>query len=105
MKILYGTITQATAQAYCQHEALVCIRKINEELDQSGPWPENLTSWLCEHHQTKLQAIHTVTEGINCAIMNQDATGLIRVLKEYKMLWLEGLGLWNSHQRLIDVVK
>lgn len=81
------------------HEALESIRRIQAELDQAGPWPENITAWLQDHHPAALQAIRQTTKGIDHACLHQDSTGLKKGLAEYKQAWLNGLTLWRSREQ------
>lgn len=80
-------------------EALESIRRVQAELDQAGPWPENITAWLQDHHPAALRAIRQTTKGINHACLHQDATGLEKALTAYKRAWLEGLTLWRDREQ------
>ena len=85
-------------QSFSQLGALESIRMAQAGLNQAGPWPENLTAWLKEASPAVLQAIRSVTKGIDHACLNQDATGLARALTEYKRVWLESLTLWRNRK-------
>jgi hypothetical protein len=40
-----------------QHDANESIRKVQDELDQAGPWPEHIKAWLHTDHPSVLQRI------------------------------------------------
>jgi hypothetical protein len=82
-----------------QQEAFECIQRVHEELNQAGPWPENLTAWLKDNHKEVLQATRATADDVDQACLNQDVTGLERALAEYKRVWLEGLTLWRNREQ------
>jgi hypothetical protein len=87
--------TGQSPQPFSQNEARDLIRQTQAELEQSGPWPENLAAWLQENHPADLQAIRVTAKGIDSAWQNQEITGIVRALTEYKSAWIEGLVLWR----------
>lgn len=82
-----------------QQEALENIRRVQEELNQSGPWPENLLPWLKADHKGVSLAIRAAADAVDHACLNQDATRLDKALVEYKRACLEGLTLWRQREQ------
>lgn len=75
------------------------IDRAFEELNEAGPWPENLLPWLTIDHKGLSQAIRTANDAVDHACLNQDATGLNKALAEYKRAYLKGLTLWRQREQ------
>lgn len=91
-----GEAAAQPPRPFSQQEAFNRISQVQAELDQAGPWPEHLTTWLQGNHPAALQAIRKATKGIDHACINQDTTGLEKELAEYRRAWLAGLSLWRE---------
>lgn len=66
------------------------------ELNEAGPWPENLMAWLNDNHKETIQTIKTAEKGIDHAYLNQDAEALEKVLAEYNRACMLGLTVWRK---------
>lgn len=84
---------------FSHQEALESIRRTLAELNESGPWPENLTAWLNFNHKETVQAIKIAEKGIDHAFLSQDAETLEKALAEYKRACVEGLTLWREREQ------
>jgi hypothetical protein len=83
-----------------QREALECIGRTHEELNQAGPWPEFLTAWLEKNHNEAFQAIRRADRKLDYACEKHlDDKELEKALTEYKHAWLEGLTRWKIEQQ------
>ena len=81
---------------FSHQEGLETIRRTLAELNESGPWPGNLTAWLNDNYKETLQAIKKAEKGIDQAYLNQDAETLEKTLADYKRACMGGLTAWRK---------
>lgn len=74
------------------------IRRVQDELNSSGPWPEHLSRWLELYHPAMLQKIRNTTAAVDDAFKNNNDRALDRALDEYRAAWLAGLQLYRQQE-------
>ena len=77
-------------------EAAIKISKVAEELDRSGPWPDNLMQIITQDARERIQLANQAVDHAADVLKNPEA--LDAALKEYREAWAMALQIAQRRQ-------
>lgn len=99
-KSFLGGIQKETAEMFNPDHWRSEIARAYEELNEVGPWPENLFQWLHECCLPLHRRIRSAAQAIDDAFTGRDSARLGKALAEFKGANLEALATWKEHEQL-----